>query len=82
MDAKAAVIRRWIEAGLLNDVDPYHFIFAVWSTTQHYADFAAQAEAIVGRTLEDDAYREDVIRNIQRLLLEGVGRRPPRTAPV
>ena len=39
VDEKAAVIRDWIDQGKLAPVDPYHLIFMIWATTQHYADF-------------------------------------------
>lgn len=48
VDEKAAVIRGWIDNDLLNPVDPHHLIFAIWATTQHYADFEVQVSAIMG----------------------------------
>ncbi len=48
VDDKAAVIAGWMAAGLINAVDPHHLIFAIWSTTQHYADFDAQVAAVIG----------------------------------
>jgi TetR/AcrR family transcriptional regulator len=44
-------------------VEPYHLIFTIWSTTQHFADFADQVEAVVGRRLLDDAFFEQIVRN-------------------
>lgn len=51
VEAKAGVIRGWVAAGKLRPVDPYHLIFMLWATTQHYADFDVQVRSIVG----DDA---------------------------
>ena len=48
MDEKAAIIRRWTAEGRLNPVDPHHLIFAIWATTQHYADFDTQVSAVIG----------------------------------
>ncbi len=48
VDAKAAIIRAWSEAGRLAPVDPHHLIFAIWATTQHYADFDVQVRAVLG----------------------------------
>lgn len=48
VDAKAAVIRGWIDTGGIRPVDPHHLIFSIWSLTQHYADFDAQIHAILG----------------------------------
>ena len=49
VDEKAAVIRQWVSEGRLAPIDPYHLIFMIWATTQHYADFDVQVRAILGR---------------------------------
>ncbi len=46
--AKATVIRGWSAAGKINSVDAEHLLFAIWSVTQHYADFGVQVEAVLG----------------------------------
>ena len=48
VDEKAAIISGWAAEGRLAPVDPHHLIFAIWATTQHYADFDAQVSSIVG----------------------------------
>ena len=48
VDEKAAVIKGWMDAGRLTRLDPHHLIFAIWATTQHYADFDVQVSAIIG----------------------------------
>jgi TetR/AcrR family transcriptional regulator len=48
VDDKAAIIKGWIGEGRLAAVDPCHLIFAIWATTQHYADFDVQVSAVVG----------------------------------
>lgn len=48
LDEKAAVIQNWITRGQLRPIDPHHLIFAIWATTQHYADFEAQISALTG----------------------------------
>ena len=48
VDEKAAVIKGWMDAGRLTRLDPHHLIFAIWATTQHYADFDVQVHAILG----------------------------------
>jgi TetR/AcrR family transcriptional regulator len=72
VDQKAEVVQGWIADGRLSPVDPRHFIFSLWATTQHYADFAVQVEALTGRTLNDPDFFEATIANIERILLEGV----------
>ena len=46
--AKSKVIRNWVGQGKIRDVEPEHLIFAIWSVTQHYADFGVQVEAVLG----------------------------------
>ena len=53
-------------------VDPQHLIFMIWATTQHYADFATQVEAVTGATLQDAAFFEQTVDNVQRMIIEGI----------
>lgn len=48
VDAKAAVIAGWADAGKIAPVDPHHLIFSIWALTQHYADFDVQVRAVLG----------------------------------
>lgn len=69
--AKAKVIRGWVKAGKLKPVEPEHLIFAIWAVTQHYADFAVQVEAVLGRKPSS----HDTLKAVLRILLGGV--QPP-----
>lgn len=53
VDEKADLIQRWIDAGRLAPIHPYHLIFSIWSLTQHYSDFDVQVRAILG---QDDVF--------------------------
>jgi TetR/AcrR family transcriptional regulator len=57
VDEKAALIRGWAEAGKIAPLDPYHLIFSIWATTQHYADFDVQVRGILAP--KDDAHFDD-----------------------
>jgi TetR/AcrR family transcriptional regulator len=48
VDAKACVIAAWAAAGRIAPVDPHHLIVSIWAVTQHYADFDAQLDAVLG----------------------------------
>jgi len=69
---KAEVIHAWVAAGKLAPVDPHHLIFALWGVTQHYADFSVQVKALTGKTLDDAAFFEQTVENVQRLVLHGI----------
>ncbi len=51
---KAGVIRTWIDQGRIRAIDPVHLIFAIWATTQHYADFSVQVAAVLGPETDED----------------------------
>ncbi len=48
VDAKAEVIRAWAAEGRIAPIDPHHLIVSIWAVTQHYADFDAQLDAVLG----------------------------------
>ncbi len=66
---KAEIIAGWSRAGKLADCDPYHLIFSIWATTQHYADFDVQVRAILGK--RGDRF-EDAARYLDQLFLNGL----------
>ena len=72
VEEKSAIIAGWIASGKLAPVDPHHLIFMIWASTQHYADFAAQVEAVTGKTLQDEAFFQSTLDNVQRMIIEGI----------
>lgn len=71
VDEKAAVIKSWADAGQIALIDPHHLIFSIWAMTQHYADFDAQVQKVLGpeRTAQrfDEAERF-VTTAVERML--------------
>jgi len=67
---KSCKALRVFDAGRLAKIDPTHLIFAIWSTTQHYADFDAQIRAVTRS--EDDAHFETALETLETLFLEGL----------
>ncbi|CAX59098.1 MAG: HTH-type transcriptional regulator RutR [Erwinia billingiae] len=72
VDEKSAVIEGWINQGKLAAVEPHHLIFMLWATTQHYADFSTQIEAVTGQTLNDEGFFNQTVENVQRMVIEGI----------
>ncbi|AHI31674.1 TetR family transcriptional regulator [Marinobacter salarius] len=72
VENKVTVIRSWIEQGRLAPIEPYHLIFSLWATTQHYADFRVQVEAVAGRTLDDPDFFQETLTSLEKLVLDGV----------
>ena len=70
---KVEVIQKWIEKGLIDDINPYHLLFLIWSSTQHYADFNVQVLAAFDKkTMDDDDY-ENVTGSLTSIILKGCG---------
>ena len=44
----------------------------IWASTQHYADFAPQVEAVTGATLRDETFFNQTVENVQRMIIEGI----------
>ena len=76
VDEKAEIIRGWMRNGKIARTDPYHLIFSIWATTQHYADFDVQVRAVLGPDRGGDGRFEDAARFLEQLFIEGL--RPKR----
>src|SRR6218665_3018831 len=72
VDEKAEVIRSWAKAGKIAKCDPYHLIFSIWSTTQHYADFDVQVRAVLGQEKAGEGRFEDAARYLEQLFMGGL----------
>jgi TetR/AcrR family transcriptional regulator len=72
VERKARVIQGWIDAGKLRPLDPVHFIFMVWATTQHYADFDTQVRAVLGRGMDNRAVFNNASETVLGVLMNGI----------
>ena len=72
VDEKVEIIRGWMRAGKIARTDPYHLIFAIWATTQHYADFDVQVRAVLGPARDGEGRFEDAARFLEQLFVEGL----------
>jgi TetR/AcrR family transcriptional regulator len=72
VDEKAKVLEGWMEAGKIRRTDPYHLIFAIWATTQHYADFDVQVRAVLGQGRGGEGRFEDAARFLEHLFMHGI----------
>lgn len=71
VDEKSAAIAAWAAEGKIACEAPQHLIFAIWATTQHYADFDAQVQAILGPEGAERRF-EDGGRMLAGLFLRGL----------
>ena len=65
VDETCKMIRTWIAEERLAPINPYHLIFSIWATTQHYADFSVQVTGILQS--EDDAHFADAADFLESL---------------
>ena len=72
VDEKAALILGWMKAGKIARTDPWHLIFSIWATTQHYADFDVQVRAVLGPERGDENRFADAAQYLEQLFLEGL----------
>lgn len=80
-EGRVAVIRRWIDRGLMAPVDPRHLLYMIWATTQHYADFGHQIETLNdGAPLTDRQWAE-ATESVKRIILRGIGLQPDSPLP-
>jgi len=78
VDEKAKILLGWMEQGKLAHTDPFHLIFSIWATTQHYADFDVQVRAVLGKDRGGDGRFEDAARYLEHLFLFGLTPRSER----
>ena len=72
VDEKVEIIKGWMRAGKIVRTDPWHLIFSIWATTQHYADFDVQVRAVLGPDRGGDGRFEDAARFLEQLFVRGL----------
>ena len=73
-DQAAAVIRNWMNQGLMDDADPMLVLFHIWAVTQFYADHATQAAYFRDTAQQgDERDRRYLIEQVTEFLLKGAG---------
>ena len=71
VDREAQIITRWIDEGRLAPIDPRHLIMMIWAVTQHYADFDAQVQAVLGPAASRTRFKS-ARETMLAVLLEGL----------
>ncbi|MGO1246238.1 MAG: TetR/AcrR family transcriptional regulator [Oceanisphaera sp.] len=67
----SAKLNDWMNQGLLEAVDAQHLLFAIWASTQTYADFNWQITMTLGKEELDDHDFELAAQQITQLVLGG-----------
>lgn len=72
-DSKTDVFRQWARQGKIDPIEPAHIIFLIWSSTQHYADFAVQIAAALGRPEIEQQDYDTAAEALSRIIIRGIG---------
>jgi len=75
-EGRMAVIRRWIDEGKMDPIDPRHLLYMLWATTQHYADFGHQIETLNGGQPLSNRQWEAAKQSVKTVILKGIGALP------
>ncbi|PSJ44273.1 TetR/AcrR family transcriptional regulator [Zobellella taiwanensis] len=67
----AARLSDWMSQGLMARVEPRHLLFAIWASTQTYADFNWQITMALGKDELDEEDFEQAAEVITRLVITG-----------
>lgn len=72
----SAKLNDWMAQGLMAEVDAHHLLFAIWSSTQTYADFNWQITMALGKEELDEQDFERAARLITQLVIGGCAVKP------
>jgi TetR/AcrR family transcriptional regulator len=81
LQALAALVERWIQAGEIKPVDAVHLLFMIWAMTQAYADSAAQMELLLDKRRLGAKDYECAEATIRQLVFGGLGLTPEKRKP-
>ena len=71
------VIKGWIAAGKMRELDPMQLIFLIWSSTQHYADFEPQVLTLMDKLRYTGKTQAQISDFLSEFILTGCGLTPP-----
>ena len=74
---KVDVFQAWIDANKMDNVDPYHLLFTIWSTTQYYADFQAEVLLVMNKLEYDETDVAQITQSTAHIILKGIGLKIP-----
>ena len=67
---KIKIMEAWASQGLINPtISAEHLIYAIWSLTQHYADYDAQIVILSNRNLSDESFFNEALETIKQIIL-------------
>lgn len=75
---KYDLLQAWMDAGKMDQVDPNHLLFTIWSTTQYYADFQTEALLLLNKHEYEENDVKAITQSIAQIILKGIGLSIPK----
>lgn len=69
---RIAVIDGWIAEGRIRPINARTFLYAIWATTQHYADFTHQIQTLNDDKELSETQWDETKRAVKDILLNGI----------
>jgi TetR/AcrR family transcriptional regulator len=70
---RVIMLQRWMDEGKISITDPDAFLYLIWSSTQHYADFKSQIEILNDKQeFSEDAF-QDKTKALTQMILGSAG---------
>ncbi|MBD1558572.1 TetR family transcriptional regulator [Vibrio sp. S9_S30] len=73
LETDVKLVEGWIAQNKMDPVDPYHFFFLIWSSTQAYADFSSQMQLVLGKDVLDHNDFETATSLLTHVITKGIG---------
>lgn len=70
---KSYVIDGWVAAGKMAAVDSTHLFFTLWASTQTYADFDIQIQAVMGAKVSKATAQKRATEHVTNIMLRACG---------
>lgn len=77
---RVVVIEQWVHSGQIRPLDARLLIMHMWAMTQYYADYAIQAEKMLGTSLRARKTQKQVLDELIAFVLAGCGLMPVAAA--
>lgn len=73
MTSRKRILRRWMREGRIKKMPPETILYMIWSTTQHYADFSCQIEALNNDQELSNKQWDEAKDTVTTIILGGIG---------
>lgn len=70
---RVAILEKWRDEGHIHILDPNAFLYLIWSSTQHYADFKTQLMILHNNKEFTDAEFEAKTQALTQMILRSAG---------